>query len=124
METPTVRSSHVAALYDFCAPDLSPVALRGEETRTLRAGASSSTTSPPLSLFFFAVTSVSREDERIRVRAASAAGRPPCLITTSGSPRVFVPPFFFSSCFPSEHHLGENASARFRDFARSPLRCG
>lgn len=74
METPTVRSSHVAALYDFCAPDLSPVALRGEETRTLRAGASSSTTSPPLSLFFFAVTSVSREDERIRVRAASAAG--------------------------------------------------
>lgn len=85
METPTVRSSHVNALYDFCAPDLSPVALRGEETRTLRAGASSSTTSPPLSLFslfFFAVTSVSREDERIRVRAASAAGRPPCLITT------------------------------------------
>lgn len=48
------------------------------------------------SLFFFAVTSVSREDERIRVRAASAAGRPPCLITTWGSPRVFVPPFFFS----------------------------
>lgn len=85
METPTVRSSHVAALYDLCAPDLSPVALRGEETRTLRAGAFSSTTSPPLSLFslfFFAVTSVSREDERIRVRAASAAGRPPCLITT------------------------------------------
>lgn len=53
--------------------------------------------SPSLfSLFFFAVTSVSREDERIRLRAASAAGRPPCLITTWGSPRVFVPPFFFS----------------------------
>lgn len=86
METPTVRSSHVVALYDFCAPELSPVSLRGEETRILRAGASSSTTSPPLSLvclFFFAVTSASREDERIRVRVASAAGRPPpCLITT------------------------------------------